>query len=125
MRADTVQNMYREGNYNPMGIFESNHEIRKAMSQWIDGTLFPYEPMAMHDLYHTLLVGEYGNMADNYFVLKDFGSYSMANRRMMEDYMNRDKWLKMAVLNTAKSGFFSSDRTIAEYNDLIWHVEKA
>ena len=125
MRADTVQNMYREHTYNPMSIYESNHEIRKAMSQWIDGTLFPNEPMAMQDLYHTLLVGDYGNLADNYFVLKDFGSYSMANRRMMEDYMNRDKWLKMAVLNTAKSGFFSSDRTIAEYNDTIWHVAKA
>ena len=122
MRADTVEGMYREHNYNPMSIYETNHEIRKAMSQWLDGTLFPNEPMAMQDLYHTLLVGDYGNMADSYFVLKDFGSYSMANRRMMEDYQNREKWLKMAIVNTAKSGFFSSDRTIKEYNDAIWHI---
>jgi glycogen phosphorylase len=63
-------------------------------------------------------------MADSYFVLKDFGSYAMANRRMMEDYLNRDKWLKMAVINTAMSGHFSSDRTIREYNDRIWHIGK-
>ena len=57
MRADTVEGMYRERTYNPMNIFETNHEIRKAMSQWLDGTLFPNEPLAMQDLYHTLLVG--------------------------------------------------------------------
>ena len=123
MRADTVEGMYRERTYNPMSIFETNHEIRKAMSQWLDGTLFPNEPLAMQDLYHTLLVGDYGGMPDSYFVLKDFGSYSMANRRMMEDYQNRDKWLRMAVVNTAKSGFFSSDRTIRQYNDTIWHIQ--
>ena len=122
MRAETVEGMYREGNYNPMSIFENNAEIRKAMSQWLDGTLFPNEPLALQDLYHTLLVGDYGGMADPYFVLKDFGSYSMANRRMMEDYQNRGKWLKMAVMNTAKSGVFSSDRTIREYNNRIWNI---
>ena len=122
MRADTVESMYREHAYNPMSIFETNHEIREAMTQWVDGTLFPNEPMVMHDLYHTLLVGDYGSMPDSYFVLKDFGSYSMANRRMMDDYADRDKWLKMAVLNTAKSGFFSSDRTIRQYNDQIWNI---
>ena len=123
MRADTVEGMYRERTYNPMSIFETNHEIRKAMSQWLDGTLFPNEPLAMQDLYHTLLVGDYGGMPDSYFVLKDFGSYSMANRRMMEDYQNRDKWLRMAIVNTAKSGFFSSDRTIRQYNNTIWHIQ--
>ena len=125
MRADTVEGMYRERNYNPMSIFEANTEIHKAMTQWLDGTLFPGEPHAMEELYHTLLMGDWGGMPDSYFVLKDFGSYSMANRRVMEDYQNRDKWLRMAVLNTAKSGFFSSDRTIQQYNDKIWHVRKA
>jgi len=125
MRADTVEGMYRERNYNPMAIFEANTEIHKAMTQWLDGTLFPGEPHAMEELYHTLLMGDWGGMPDSYFVLKDFGSYSMANRRVMEDYQNRDKWLRMAVLNTAMSGFFSSDRTIQEYNDRIWHVRKA
>jgi len=114
--------MYRDGTYRPMSIFESNAEIKKALRQLTDGTLFPQEPMALQELYNSLLLGEHGAMADSYFVLKDFGSYSMANRRMMDDYQNRDKWLKMAVTNTAKSGYFSSDRTVKQYNDTIWHI---
>ena len=105
-----------------MGIYEANFEIRKAMNQWLDGTLFPHEPMALQELYQTLLVGDHGGMADPYFLLKDFGSYSMANRRIVEDYQNREKWLRMAVTNTAMSGFFSSDRTIREYNEKIWRI---
>ncbi len=124
MRADTVESMYREGTYNPMSIFENNAEIRKAMSQWVDGTLFPYENHVMQELYHSLLMGDYGSMPDPYFVLKDFGSYSMANRRIMEDYQDQDKWQRMAIMNVAKSGFFSSDRTIREYNDRVWHIQK-
>ena len=123
MRAETVEGMYREGAYNPMGIFESNAEIRRALSQWLDGTLFPDEPMALQDLYHMLLMGDMGGMPDAYFVLKDFGSYSMANRRMMEDYKNREVWLKKAITNVAQSGFFSSDRTIREYDEKIWHIK--
>ena len=123
MRADTVRDMYRENNYNPMSIFETNQEIRLAMTQMIDGTLMPEAPSALQDLYHSLLLGDWGSMGDNYFVLKDFGSYSMAQRRLEKDYGNRKKWLKMAVTNTAMSGIFSSDRTIREYNDTIWHLE--
>jgi len=123
MRAETVEGMYKDGTYNPMSIFETNAEIRRALSQWLDGTLFPDEPMALQDLYHMLLMGDYGGMPDAYFVLKDFGSYSMANRRMLADYRDREKWLKMSITNTAKSGYFASDRTIREYNDKIWHIQ--
>ena len=119
MRADTVESFYREKNYNPMSIYENNTEIRKAMNQWLDGTFFPHEPRAMEGLYRALLNGDYGT-SDPYFVLKDFGSYSMANRRIVADYEDREKWLRMSIVNVAKSGFFSSDRTIEEYNRLIW-----
>ena len=123
MRSDTVRDMYREHTYNPMTIYESNQEIRTAMSQMINGTLMPENPAALQDLYHSLLLGSWGSMGDSYFVLKDFGSYSMAQRRLNADYADRDKWLKMAVTNTAMSGIFSSDRTIREYNEKIWHLE--
>ena len=122
MRADTVRDMYRERNYNPMNIFESNREIRQALTQLIDGTLFPNSPAVLQDLYHSLLMGDYGSMPDSYFVLKDFGSYSMAQRRLNDDYQNPEKWWSMAVTNTAMSGIFSSDRTIREYNEKIWHL---
>ena len=123
MRSDTVLDMYRERNYNPMTIFETNQELRLAMTQMIDGTVLPDAPSALQDLYHSLLIGDWGNMADPFFVLKDFGSYSMAQRRIDADYADRDKWNRMAVINTAMSGVFSSDRTIREYNDTIWHLD--
>ena len=123
MRSDTVLDMYRERTYNPMSIFETNAELRLALTQMIDGTVMPDAPGALQDLYHSLLIGDYGSMGDPYFVLKDFGSYSMAQRRIDADYANKDKWNRMAVINTAMSGVFSSDRTIREYNDTIWHLE--
>ena len=123
MRSDTVLDMYRERNYNPMNIFETNQELRLALTQMIDGTVLPDAPSALQDLYHSLLIGDWGNMADPFFVLKDFGSYSMAQRRIDADYADRDKWNRMAVINTAMSGVFSSDRTIREYNDTIWHLD--
>lgn len=123
MRSDTVLDMYRERNYNPMTIFETNQELRLALTQMIDGTVLPDAPSALQDLYHGLLIGDWGNMADPFFVLKDFGSYSMAQRRIDADYADRDKWNRMAVINTAMSGVFCSDRTIREYNDTIWHLD--
>ncbi len=117
MRADTAAALEREGGYNPMTIFEHNSEIRRALTQMIDGTLLPESPVALQVLYHDLMFD------DRYFVLKDFGSYSMAQRRIDEDYRDRNKWLRMAVLNTAHSGIFASDRTIQEYNDKIWHLK--
>jgi starch phosphorylase len=92
------------------------------MGQMIDGTLMPDNPAALQDLYHSLLLGSWGSMGDTYFVLKDYGSYSMAQRRLNNDYKDQAKWQKMAVINTAMSGIFSSDRTIREYNDQIWHL---
>ncbi len=108
--------MYQEGNYSPMHIYESNAELRRALTQLIDGTLFPDSAATLQDIYHNLL------FSDPYFVLKDFGSYSMAQRRVDADYRNREKWLRMAITNTACSGVFSSDRTIREYNETIWHL---
>ena len=100
-----------------MHIYENNAELRKALTQIIDGTLFPDNAATLQDIYHNLL------FSDPYFVLKDFGSYSMAQRRVDADYQNREKWLRMAITNTACSGIFSSDRTIREYNDTIWHLK--
>lgn len=123
MKADQVAALYKEGTYSPMMIFEQNVEIRKALMQMIDGTLFPDNPALLQMLYHDLLFGAGGSHPDNYFVLRDFGSYSAAQQQVDRDYMDQDKWLKMAISNTAMSGFFSTDRTIAEYNDRIWHLK--
>ena len=94
------------------------------MEQLIDGTLCPESPRIFSELYHALLFGDGGGMADPYFVLKDLNEYVGVHRRMVQDYTDRDKWLKMAIINTAKSGVFSTDRTIAEYNRFVWHLDK-
>ena len=116
MRVNTVHDLDSEGSYRSLHIYETNGELRKALTQIIDGTLFPDNAAAVQDIYHNLLFN------DTYYVLKDFGSYSMAQRRVDKDYQDKDKWLKMAVSNVACSGIFSSDRTIREYNDRIWHI---
>ncbi len=122
MKADQVANMYREGSYAPIHYFEQNVEIRKALTQMIDGTLFPDNPAMLQLLYHDLLFGSGGSRPDNFFVLKDFGSYAAAQGRVSRDLMDRGLWLHKAITNTAMSGPFSTDRTIAEYNDKIWKI---
>ncbi len=117
MRSDTVATLTQEGSYRPMHIFETNQELRRALTQLIDGTLSSENGAVFQDIYHNLL------FSDCYYVLKDFGSYSMAQRRIDADYRDKEKWLKMAITNTAMSGVFSSDRTIQEYNDIIWHLK--
>ena len=112
--------------YHASEIYETQPAIRKVMEQLIDGTLCPESPrICLQELYHALLFGDGGGMADPYFVLKDLNEYrgraSPHGARIITD---RDKWLKMAIINTAKSGVFSTDRTIAEYNRFVWHLDK-
>jgi len=108
--------------YRSAEIYETNAAIRKVLNQLIDGTLSPENPRMFQELYHSLLFGNGNNVADPYFVLKDMPSYMHAHMMVDRDYQNREKWLKMAVMNTAKSGIFTSDRTIQEYSDLVWHL---
>ena len=120
-RAPEVESIYATGSYAASSVFENNQEIRRALTQMLDGSLA--EEGAFHDLYHSLLFSDHGSMADPYLVLKDFGSYSMAMRRVDSDYQNEKKWRRMAIANTACSGIFSSDRTISEYNEKIWRLK--
>jgi len=120
LRADEVERGY--STYRASEIYETNPAIRKVMTQLIDGTLCPENPRMFQEIYHGLLFGDGGNMADPYFVLKDLPQYHITERKIASDYTDKDKWLRKAVLNTACSGCFSSDRTINEYNDKIWHL---
>ena len=121
LTAEEVDRGY--ANYRAHEMYETNPKIRRIMEQLIDGTLSPENPRMFQEIYHGLLFGEGGGMADPYFVLKDLTSYITTQKKMMADYDNRDLWLKKAVLNTACSSLFTSDRTIEEYNRLIWHLK--
>jgi len=108
--------------YRSSEMYQTHWEIRRAMEQLIDGTLCPESPRAFMDLYRALLFSDSG-MADPYFVLADLTPYMIARENAYRDYRDRDKWLAMAIRNVAQSGFFASDRTIAEYNDRIWRLK--
>ena len=121
LTAEQVERGY--SSYRSYEIYETNPAIRKALEQLIDGTLCPEHPRMFQEIYHALLFGDGGGMADPYFVLKDLPQYMAAQKKIDGDYTDKDLWLRKAVLNTACSGGFSSDRTIREYNDKIWHLK--
>ncbi len=102
-------------------IYSTNNVLRRVMDQIASGELSPDQPQLFNDLYQTLLFGDYG-YADTYMVLRDFDAYCETQDKIGIDYQNRDKWLEMAIMNTASAGFFSSDRTINDYNEKIWHL---
>ena len=122
MRKDEVEALYRAGTYRSSEIFEMNYEVRQAMEQLIDGTLCPENPRIFQDIYHSLLFGGNGSMADEYLVLGDLGSYMQTHEHMVAEY-SKPAWWHKAAVNTAASGVFSSDRTIREYNERIWHLK--
>jgi starch phosphorylase len=118
LSADEVMKYEREGGYNPWDIFNSNQNVRKVLTQLINGMYSPDDPERFRDLYDSL------TREDVYFILKDFDSYAEAQKRVDEAYRDTAAWARMAMMNTACSGKFSSDRTIEEYVKDIWHLEK-
>ncbi|MBO4998818.1 MAG: glycogen/starch/alpha-glucan phosphorylase [Lachnospira sp.] len=118
MSADEVMKYEREGGYYPRDIFNNNQAVRKVLTQLVDGTYSGYDTELFRELYDALL------NQDQYFILKDFDSYCDAQNRVNEWYKNEEAWAKAAMLNTAKCGKFTSDRTIEEYAKEIWKLDK-
>lgn len=124
MSSDEVIAHERNRDYNPMQIFNTDQDIRKILMQLINGFYSPNDSELFRDLYNSLLNTQCTQFADTYFILKDFRSYVEAQHRVMERYQDEEAWAKSAILNVAHSGKFSSDRTIQEYVDDIWHLDK-
>ena len=122
LNSDEVLARYRHQTGEVQEIYSSNMALKRVLDQLIDGTLEPDHPQMFREIYSSLLFGDYG-MADPYMVVRDFDSYVAAQSDLSREYMNKEKWIKKAVLNTASAGFFSSDRTIKEYNEKIWNLE--
>ena len=121
LRADEVDARLRiMGNDEVKNIYATNGQLRNALEQLINGQLASDNNMFM-DLYNTLLFGDYG-YADTYMVLRDFESYMATHEQISRDYQDRKTWIAKQIMNTAMAGFFSSDRTINEYNDKIWKL---
>ena len=124
LSSDEVINYENNGGYNPMDIYNSDADIRRVVNQLVDRTYSQGDKEMYRDLYNSLLTVQGGSKADTYFILKDFRSYADTQKKVEEAYRDKDRWAKMALLNTASCGKFSSDRTIQEYVDDIWHLDK-
>ena len=123
LSSDEVINYENNGGYDPNVIYNTDEEIRQVLMQLINGT-FSSDTELFRDLYDSLLNTKNTDRADRYFILADFRSYADAQKRVEAAYRDEKGWAKKALLNTACSGKFTSDRTIQEYVDDIWHLDK-
>ena len=124
MTADEVINYEKNGGYDPMQIFNENQEIRQVLMQLINGFYSPQDPELFRDIYNSLLNTYSSDRADTYFILKDFMSYHEAHMKINELYQDQTRWAHIVMMNTACSGKFTSDRTIQQYVDEIWELDK-
>jgi len=122
MTADEVIALTKSGTYSPWDEYNMNYNLRTALTEFINGTLSPEDHNLFRELYESLLNGYGGSRADEYYILKDFQSYSNAQFKVDEAYKDQRRWAKSAIINTAKSGKFSSDRTIQQYAKEIWGI---
>lgn len=124
MSAQEVIEHEAKRDYDPMQIFNNDQEIRQVLMQLINGFYSGNDSELFRPLYNSLLNTQDTQFADTYFILKDFRSYAQAQERVEEAYRDEKRWAKMAMLNVAHSGKFTSDRTIQQYVDDIWHLDK-
>ena len=117
MNAKEVTDLYARGDYNPYEIYENNPVLHEVIDQLTNGFFENVSPNEFEDIKNNLLY------KDSYFVLKDFDSYAKAQEKINELYKDVKKWTHMSIVNTAKSAFFTTDRTMRQYNQDIWHVE--
>ncbi len=124
MSADEVIAHEQNRDYDPMGIFNNDQDIRRVLMQLINGFYSPNDPELFRPIYNSLLNTQNTQYADTYFNLLDFRSYAETRAKIEEAYKDEERWAKMAILNVANVGKFSSDRTIQEYVDDIWKLDK-
>ena len=124
LSSDEVIRYENYGGYDPNEIFNNDPDVRRVLMQLINGTYSPHDPELFRTLYNSLLNTLSTNKADMYFILKDFKAYAEAQRKVEAAYRNESGWARSAILNVACAGKFTSDRTIKEYVDEIWKLDK-
>jgi starch phosphorylase len=124
LTAEQVMEYEKNGSYDPMQYFNNDPDIRTVLMQLINGMYSGGDMNLFRDLYNSLTQRQGMDPADRYFILADFKPYAEAQKRVEEKYRDEASWAKSAILNTAKAGKFSSDRTIQEYVDDIWKLNR-
>lgn len=121
-RFEDLENIKKD--YNPKEIYNSNPKIKRVLDALINGTLDDGGTGIFKDLYNSLLKGASWHRPDQYFLLHDFDSYLETKKRLNYDYKDQKEFAKKEWLNMCNAGKFSSDRTIQQYSDEIWHINK-
>ena len=124
LSSDEVIRYEKNGGYDPMYYFNNDQDIRRVLMQLINGEYSHGDMQMFREIYDSLLTSNGSDRADTYFILADFKSYAAAQKKVEEAYRDEARWAKMAILNMACSGKFTSDRTIQQYVDEIWHLDK-
>ena len=117
LKSDEVSRRRREG-HDPRSYYNGNAELKKTIDMIQNGFFSPEEPNLFKPIIESLL-----NQGDHYMVLADYESYVKCQEKISQTFLDRDKWLKMSILNVANMGKFSSDRTIKEYAKEIWDAK--
>ena len=117
LKSDEVQEYYRNGVYNSRDIYDKNPRLKRILNLLIDGTI-PGVETEGRDIFDSLVMYN-----DEYFLLKDFDGYLQAQYEADVAFSDRDRWNRMALMNIASSGPFSSDYTILRYADEIWKIK--
>lgn len=123
LRTENVLKYQQYGGYHSRDVYEQNHTLKEILDQLINGFIEPEETMLFKDIFNSLLYGNDGG-PDPYMVLMDFESFIHVQERVEREYRQPETWWNKAVINTANAGLFSSDRSILEYNDRIWKLDK-
>jgi starch phosphorylase len=123
LKVEDVTRLNNDGSYNPWDVAEEYPEIKKVMSQLVDGTYNKESFDLFKELHDSIMYGTEGNVADQYYVLKDLPSYMDAHAKIDQSYRDQKNWHRMALINIANGGKFSSDRTIKEYAKEIWNIK--
>lgn len=124
LSSDEVINYEQNGGYNPWDIYNTDPDVRRVVDQLVDGTYAHGNSEMYRDLHNSLFMKQGSNRPDVYFILKDFRAYAEAQEKVEAAYRDKDRWAKMSLLNTACCGKFSSDRTIREYVEELWKLDK-
>lgn len=119
LHADEVEGYYRDGTYNPWDIYNSDHRVKNVLDSLFNGPWADDDDNRFRTIFDEVM-----NRNDTYFILKDFDSYVQAHEKMVKLYQNKSAWAEKCIINIAKSGYFSSDRTIEQYAKEIWHLNK-
>lgn len=118
MNAEEVTSLMKEHTYHPSDIYQSDQRIHRILDLLVSGFFEDVDQEEFREIYNRLVYD------DTYFVLKDFDAYCKAHEAANETYKDQTAWARMSIVNIAKSGIFSSDRSIQDYANLIWKIKK-